>query len=115
MPNGETTIIVIEPNIGFNTDDFAAEWNAAARQENLPPALRRTRPETFNAEILEIVGRAADFLAIAAFIGVPTVYEILRRLHGDSKPSSIPVTVAETIIDLDPHQKVKRITIRKST
>jgi hypothetical protein len=127
----ETTIIVIDPSVGFSNDDFAAEWNSQATKVAGPVALVKRRPETFDASILELIGRAADFLAIASFIGVPTVYEIIRRLRADSvdqqpatsdtaesrpaeEGATSDVAVEEVIVDYDDHRRLKRITIRQS-
>ena len=131
MQGEDRTFIIIEPDVGIPAGDFLAEWNARAAIEDRPLAVINERPATFDAGLLKVIGDAASFIGIATFIGLPTVSSIVSKLlskrsmarqsasppRSEAAPSAAaphaPPEFDETIIDLAPNGRVKKIVIRR--
>jgi hypothetical protein len=109
------TIVLVEQGVGFTAEDFVAVWNVRASNSGDPIAVVEHRPETYDADLLRIIGDVADFITIGTFIGVPTVREILRLLRGDSKEAPEPsqsIEIEVTTIERR-DERIAKLVIRR--
>jgi len=130
MQSEDRTFIIIEPDVGIQASDFLAEWNAQAAVEDQPIAAIKERAATFDASLLKVLGDAANCIAIATFIGLPTISSMVSKLlskrsmrqsalppRSEPPPSAAatpaPLAVDETIVDLGPNGRVKKIVVRR--
>jgi hypothetical protein len=112
MKDMPRTIVIVEPGLGFTTEDFAAVWNARAAGSGDAVAAVERRPDSFNADLLTILGNVADFIAVATFVGLPTVREIVHMLRGKSEEPAEALEIEDTTVDVNRAQ-IRKIVIRR--
>ena len=75
------TLIAVDEDLGFDADDFVAFWNSEKGQTGALASKRPSQPSMFSPDIWLWLGRIADIIPIAGFVGLPTINELISKFR----------------------------------
>jgi hypothetical protein len=74
------TYIILDEDLKISSEEFSMLWNSTEVTPEKRPSRIIYTTDTFDADLMKILSDVASIVTIASFVGIPSVYNIIKTL-----------------------------------